>query len=339
VATRSVAILLGLAASLLAGCALPPQGPAPASGPLLGAESGLASEPRTGATLESPPDWRLGEWWHVSFSAPPYSLFAEVDAVVAGTEEGRYLVGMADQFDDGVMLLHFPGFGEIDAATLGFDAHDRPIVPLQFPLREGKTWETQWYTGAPLTATVDSIDAAAGTAFVRMTGGRNLELVYDAHLGAISRLAIDGYGGFEVTDHGFGYHGKVVIPSHQDLVFCHGRQAVVQAVDFCVTKDATDPKAPTQTIHLEDAYDRVSFGLFLRDTQEAPVGPGILTIRVEAPDGSTFEATKTPTTTGMILYAHAMQDPAGDWQVTAVAAGEGLAILEGVAYRVLVLTL
>jgi hypothetical protein len=37
----------------------------------------------------------------------------------------------------------------------------------------------------------------------------------------------------------------------------------------------------------------------------------------------------------MVLYAHALEDPVGDWQVAAVAAGEGLAILEGVAYRVL----
>jgi hypothetical protein len=275
----------------------------------------------------------------VSFSAPPYDVFAEVDAVVVGVEDGRYVVGMADKFDDGVLLLHFPGFGEVDPATLGFDAHDRFITPLQFPLTAGKSWATQWYTGAPLNATVESVDTAAATATVKMTGARTLSLTYDAGLGAISELAIDGYGGFTITRHGYGYHGRVVVPSHQDLVFCHGRQAVVQAVDLCVTKPATEPQPPTQTVHLGAGYDRVSFGLFLRDTMAAPVGPGVLEIRVLAPDGQTYEATKTPQTTGMVMHPHFLDDPEGDWQVTSVAAGEGLAILEGVAYRVVTVVL
>jgi hypothetical protein len=270
----------------------------------------------------------------VSFSAPPYSVSAEVDAVVVGVDGGRYVVGFADRFDDGVLLLHFPGFGEVDPATLGFDAHDRFITPLQFPLTAGRSWDTQWYTGAPLNASVESVDVVAGTATVKMTGARTLSLTYDASLGAISKLAIDGYGGFTITGHGYGYHGKVVVPSHQDLVFCHGRQGVVQAVDLCVTKAATEPQPPTQTLHLGAGYDRVSFGLFLRDTMAAPVGPGVLEIRVLAPDGTTYEAMKTPGTTGMVMYPHSMDGPEGDWQVTSVAAGEGLAILEGVAYRV-----
>jgi hypothetical protein len=324
-----------LLAAAVAGCLSSPE---PASAParlLLGAASGLPTAPRAGATLAEPPEWRLGEWWHVSFSAPPYRVSAEVDAVVVGIDGGRYVVGFADRFDDGVLLLHFPGFGEVDPATLGFDAHDRFVTPLQFPLTAGRSWETQWYTGAPLNATVESVDVAAGTATVAMTGARTLRLTYDAGLGAISRLAIDGYGGFAITGHGFGYHGKVVVPSHQDLVFCHGRQGVVQAVDLCVTKPATEPQAPAQTVHLGAGYDRVSFGLFLRDTMAAPVGPGVLEIRVLAPDGTAYEATKTPQTTGMVMHPHSLDDPEGDWQVTSVAAGEGLAILEGVAYKVL----
>jgi hypothetical protein len=333
----SFAIVASMLALALAGCLEPDAGNSPFASEdlLLGAASGLPTQPRAEASLDEPPQWRLGEWWHVSFDAPPYSLSAEVDAVVVGTEAGRYVVGMAGQIDDGIVLLHFPGFGEIDPDTLGFDAHDRAIVPLQFPLAAGKTWQTQWYTGVALDAVVESVDRAAGTATITMTGARTLSLVYDAKMGAISKLAIDGYGGFELTDHGYGYQGKVVVPSHQDLVFCHGREAVVQAVEFCATKPPSDPQAPVQTIPLAEGYDRASFGLFLRDTQSAPVGPGVLSIRVEAPDGTVYEATKTPSQPGMVLYAHGIEDPAGDWQVTAVAAGAGLAILEGVAFDVL----
>ncbi|MFO1534216.1 MAG: hypothetical protein ABR586_00980 [Thermoplasmatota archaeon] len=336
----AIPFVLLLLAGATGGCVEQAAAPSPTPGGLLlGAESRLPTLPRAEATLDAPPAWRLGEWWHVSFSAPPYGISAELDAVVVGTDAGRYVLGMADRLDDGVLLLHFPGFGEVEPATLGFDAHDRAIVPLQFPLVAGKAWQTQWYTGAPLAATVESVDAAAGTATVRMTGARTLTLVYDARLGFISRLAIDGYGGYAVTGHGYGFHGRVLVPAHQDLVFCHGREAVVQAVEFCATKAATDPKAPTETVVLKEGYDRVSFGLFLRDTATAPVGPGVLAIRVTAPDGKVYEASKTPATTGMAMYPHSLEHPAGAWQVTAAAAGEGLAILEGVAYQVLDITL
>jgi hypothetical protein len=271
----------------------------------------------------------------VSFHAPLYKVDAETDAVVVGLDNGSYVVGMKDQLDDGLILLHFPGFGEVDPATLGFDAHDRPIAPLRFPLALGRSWQTQWYTGVPENATVDAVDLAAGTAHVSFTGTRTFALTYDAHAGFVTQLDIDGYGGYKVTAHGYGFHGHVVVPSHQDLVFCNGRQAGVQAVDFCVTKSALDPQAPTLTVAVKGPYDRVSFGLFLRDTEAAPVGPGVLAIRVTAPDGSVYQASKDPSTTGMVMYPHGLEHPQGTWQVTSVAAGEGLAILEGVAYKVL----
>jgi hypothetical protein len=111
----------------------------------------------------------------------------------------------------------------------------------------------------------------------------------------------------------------------------------VQAVDFCVTKSAADPQAPALTVDVRQGYGRVSYGLFLRDTAtapgSAPVGPGVLSIRVTAPDGSVAQASKDPSTPGMVMFPHTYGDPAGTWQVTSVAAGEGLAILEGVAYQ------
>lgn len=337
---------LALLTMAFAGCAAsPPQEARPSAALLLGPESHLPTAPRSTASLDEPPAWRLGEWWHVSFSAPPYHLFAEVDAVVAGVEGGRYVVGMADHLDDGVILLHFPGFGEVDPDTLGFDAHDRFFTPLRFPLEAGKTWDTQWYTGGALTAKVDAVDAASGRATVSMSGVHTLHLVYDARMGAITELDIEGYGGFRLTAHGYGFQGPLVVPSHQDLVFCNGRSGAVQAVDFCSTKPATEPHTPTETLAVAGQYDRVSFGLFLRDTAEAAgpaagsVSPAVLDIQVKAPDGTVYERRKTPDAPGMVLYAYGKERPVGTWQVTSVAGGEGTAILEGVAYRVVTTTL
>lgn len=328
--------LLGIA---LGGCLSAPaeETAAPLSRPgepQLGAASGLPVEPRVGATLDEPPAWRLGEWWRTRFSAPPYRIQATFDQVVAGVHGDAYLVGVdLESFDDGVLLLHFPGLGEVNASSLGFDAHDRPFVPLQFPLHEGATWDTQWYTGAPLTARVTR--AVGSEADVQLTGVRSIQLTYDAQMGAIRRFEIAEYGGFEVVEHGYGYDGVVRIPAQQDLVFCHGRAMVVQAVDLCVTRNATEPRPPRETLQLPNTYDRASFGLFLRDLQAAPVAPGVLHIEVVAPNGQVYRATKTPDRTGMVLYPYGLEDPGGTWQVTAVAGGAGLAILEGVAYRVL----
>lgn len=308
--------------------------PSRSGGPQLGLASGLPTEPRTVATLDEPPAWRLGEWWRTRFSAPPYNIQATFDQVVAGVHGEAYLVGMdLASFSDGVLLLHFPGLGEVNASSLGFDAHDRPFVPLQFPLREGATWETQWYSGAPLSARVTRV--AGDEADVELTGARSIQLTYDAQMGAIRRFEILDYGGFEVVEHGYGYQGAVRVPAMQDLVFCHGRSTVVQAVDLCVTRNATEPRPPRETLQLPSTYDRTSFGLFLRDLQTSPVAPGVLHIEVTAPNGQTYRATKTPERPGMVLYPYGLDKPGGAWQITAVAGGAGLAILEGVAYVVL----
>lgn len=326
---------LAIVALALAGCLAPstPGAPSADAGVRLAEASGLPTDPRTGATLAEAPAWRLGEWWRIAFSAPPYGVEAELTVVVAGVSGDAYLVGQAGEaLDDGVVILHFPPLGEIAREDLSFEAHDRRLEFLRFPLVDGATWETQWYTGAPLTANVVRVEG--DVADVTLSGAREIALAYDAAAGWITRFAIDGYGGYEVLEHGYGHEGPVRVPVGQDLVFCHGRQGGVQQVTLCETGPATSPGAPTSTVELPDAYDRVTFGLFLRDARAAPVGSGAYRIDVTAPDGSTYSAAKTPERPGMEIHAYSMDDPGGAWEITAVTAGDGLAILEGVAYDV-----
>lgn len=339
---RALTVVLALLVVPLAGCVgglqdTVPSGDdaAPADGPALGLASGLPTF-RNGTTLAEPPEWAVGEWWTVRYDNLLAGGSGETTRVVAGAGNGTYLVGMAaDDFADEIMLLHFPGMGRIDRTDLSFDAHDRPIQLLDFPLKQGRTWTTQWYGGTEMTAEVTGVDGDEATVVVTGNGPPSVQLTYDASLGAISEFTAAGYLHYEVVAHGFGFDGAVDVPYKHDLVFCHGRVAV-QAIEPCALSTEPNPKGPSDTITLDDRYDRVSFGLLMADVAPQPdVGQGVYAVEATAPDGTSYEATKLPTDGGVKIVPHGHDDPSGDWEATYVTGGAGYSLLEGVAYEVL----
>lgn len=340
----AVAIAL-VAAFVLAGC-LGAVEDAPgdvasngSEGPRLGLDSPLPVEPAAGTDLSAPPQWAVGEWWEIEAEFTGYGGSATITRVVAGTDGGSYLVGMSkDSFNDRALVLHFPGFGRVNASTLGFDAHDRPMNLLQFPLAEGATWETQWYSGAPLPAEVVEVDG--DTAHVVLDNdGTHMEVTYDASVRVITELVVDGYMRYEVVDHGLAFPGTVEVPYKHDLVFCHGRIAVAQAIEPCALELAPNPKPPTETVTLDDTYDRASFGLLMSDLQDTgAAGTGYYRVEATTPDGTTYAAEKLPDTPGVRLVTDGHAPAAGDWEVTTVATGAGFSLFEGVAYEVLEIT-
>lgn len=307
----------------------------PTDEPTLGLASGLPTT-RTGTTLAEPPGWAVGEWWTVEYDNLLAGGSGETTRVVAGAGNGTYLVGMAaDEFSDEIMLLHFPGMGRIDRTDLSFDAHDRPIQLLDFPLEEGRTWTTQWYGGTEMTAEVTAVDGDEATVEIAGDGPPGIELTYDASLGAITEFTAEGYLRYEVVDHGFGFDGAVDVPYEHDLVLCHGRVAV-QAIEPCTLSTEPNPKGPSDTIPLDDRYDRVSFGLLMADVApQDQVGQGVYSVEATAPDGTSWQATKLPGEGGVKLVPHGHDDPGGDWEATYVTGGAGYSLLEGVAYEVL----
>lgn len=324
----------------LAGCVAAPEpaalDPTSLAGePLLGLASGLPLERASTASIEMPPQWALGEWWRYKVENLAFGHTLEVVRVVAGAEPGRYLVGMpAEDFNDEIMVMHFPGFGQVDRATLGFEAHDLMFEPVRFPLRAGATWTTHWYNGDPMEARVAAV--GEGTVEVELEHPlRRTTLTYDAALGEVREMRIENYLRYEVLEHGFGYAGRVVVPYAHDLVVCHGRLQGVQAIDGCGLDSS--PRAPVETIRLMGRYDRLSFALVLRPRPPAPapVGPGYFEIQVTAPDGTVYAAATSPTEPGPVLAAHGHDQPMGNWQMRAIAGGPGDVIFEGPAYRVL----
>lgn len=313
----------------LAGClaspAPEPLDPASAleAAPRLGAES-LLPQARSHASLDAPPAWAVGEWWRVRWENVAFRHSAEIVRVVAGDEPGHYLVGMpSESSSDEAMVMHFPGFGQVAKANLAFEAYDLLVEPLQFPLRERSTWTTQWSNRDPMEARVARVTETNAEALIEHPL-RRTTLTYDAAIGEIRSIALEGYVRYEVVEHGFGYGGRVVVPYAHDLVVCHGRVNAAQAIDDC-GRDAA-PRGPVETIRVMDPPEPGG---------RRAAGSGFFGVEVEAPDGSVYRAAKSPAEAGPVLLPFGHAEPNGDWTMTAFAAGAGTVLFEGPAYRVL----
>jgi len=356
------AVVLGLLTlSLLAGCAgdeaTTPDDVVTTPGPQFEEDRGrgnitvdqvsLPTEPPAEGerTVLEAPKLRLGEWWKIRLTDHFTRSDIEVLRVVAGTEHGNYLIGFPiDAFSNDVLVMHTPGYGDI-LPDLSYGAHDVPFVPLRFPLVEGDTWATAWEAeGATLDMVVEEV-RDDGTALVTGTptgaGAYPTTIEYDAAIGEVRRLVMEGYAEYEVIDHGFGYEGDVRVPHAHDLVFLNGRVAGVQNVQSSPT--APDPGPPMETITVGEGYDRISFAALMYDIAAltasdggAPtVAPaGAYSIKATAPDGTVYESTFTPADTGWLkaeFFGH--EGPTGDWSLEAVAGGAGAAFIEGIGYH------
>lgn len=329
----SVVILVLVA---LAGC-LEADGPAPAEDgdedlqnkgddriDLEDLEGGTPDE--WNATLEEPPDWRLGQWWTFALTEHFTGATHEVTLVVAGAESDWFLTGMPeDDFKHDIMVLHVPGVGQVGKADLRWDIHDAIFKPLQFPLQDGDTWNTRWNDRE---VQADVIEVTGTTATVEFIGDNDhFTLTYDSEVGTIVALDQEGYATLELLDHGFEYEGVVTVPHEHELIFFHGRLAGALGVGY----QDMQPHPPVETITIEGDYDRVSFGLLLIGL----VPGGLYAVEATAPDGSTYDAQMVGTEQDQFdIHVHSNDDPAGDWDLSFVAAGPGGALMEGIGYHV-----
>lgn len=288
-------------------------------------------EPR----MDAPPQWVQGEWWTFRLESQLEGSSWENTRVVAGKEGPDYLVGMPiDEFSDDVMVMHLPGFGLVNAESLGFEAHDVMFDFLEFPLEVGNTWTGYFESNAqPVTFLVE--DISDNKAHMSISGQWGGSAIYDAELGTITYLELVGYAKYEITGHGFGYEGVVRVPHSHDLIFFHGRLAQVQGVDPQTAILTPNPKGPTDVITIAEGYDRVSFGLLFQDLVggNVPVGSGVFQVDVTAPDGMEYTAQKLPTDgTAFKAVMFANDNPTGDWTIDYIALGAGLAAIEGIGY-------
>lgn len=328
-----------VAALLVGGClgAAPPSPSEPAASPAPDAPSAgrpavVEEAPALASaripSLAAPPQWQSGEWWRIRLTEHMSGQTFELTRVVAGVEGASYLVGMPhDGFVDAAMTLHLPGFGQVARDDLSYEIHDVAFAPLRFPLEADATWEAS-FEGSTLTATVR--EARGTSAVVELAGdGPHVLLTYDAAIGEVSHLVIDGYLEYEVLEHGYGHVGTVTVPHMHDVVFNTYRFAGVML--------GREPAPPVETIRVDDTYERVSFALLAGSyiPDGATFTTGVFRERVTAPDGSTYEIVTTPADAPgehVAFFGHA--DPGGDWTFEHAPVGGGYVIAEGIAYHV-----
>jgi hypothetical protein len=356
---QKTALSLLVAAAILSGCAGKPADPAPApEDPGVQFQSdvlqlSLPTMPREAPapgerTLDEAPEWRLGEWWTYTMTEGFGGQTFEFTRVVAGQDKaaGNYLVGFpVDYFSNDVMLMHVPGYGDIRMGDLAYETHDAYFQPLDFPLTEGKSWQAEFEGLGMGPASVVSV--ADGRAEIEVLSGGNyaINATYDAELGEISRMVVTQggslYAQYEITGHGYGFEGVVRVPHAHDLIFIHGRLGPVCGVGASNTAGTVpgpcQPKAMAEAVEVGPGYDRASFimavgaGPFLGTPSEAPAGAFRET--ATAPDGTQYRLELLPHEGGFKIASFGHEVPTGTWALEHVAAGVGIAFIEGIGYH------
>lgn len=291
-------------------------------------------------TLQEAPRWRLGEWWTYTMTDGFTGGTYEFTRVVAGEDRaaGNYLVGFpVEAFSNDVMLFHVPGFGDIAQTNLAYETHDAYFQMLDFPLTDGKDWEAEFEgTGkGPALVTVDGDKAHIEL----ISPSYHVQATYDPAIGEISEMTINNgtYATYSVTGHGYDYRGLVRVPHAHDLIFIHGRMAGV--VDMGQPLLPPSPTTPTDTVEIPAGYDRASFIIAVGGGPAfgLPPPPGVFRETVTAPDGTVYEAMLTPvdvaTGTPLKIIAVGHDDPTGTWTLEHLAAGAGIAFVEGIGFH------
>lgn len=278
--------------------------------------------------LERKPGWLPGEHWTVEVSSTLLDEPITWKRVVGGYTADGYLVGQpAEQAQPGPLLLHVPGIGHVSDTNLSYTVHGATFTPLDFPLEEGKTWQTR-FEGEPVNATVTS--AEGGEARVSLCCSRNITLVYDADLRAIREMTVDdGFLAYEVVDHGYEHEGPVEIPVERDIVFFQGRVAGALAA-----RGTVGP--PTGVAEVPEGHDRVAFTQIVGNLDLAP-GPqtGVYLEHATLPNGSAVATEQAASTEGLWISFHEAANATGTWRFEHGAAGPGLALTEGVGYQLI----
>lgn len=276
--------------------------------------------------LHNPPGWLPGEHWTVEVSSTLLDEPLTWQRVVGGYTQDAYLVGQpAEQAAPGPLLMHIPGMGRVGQTNLSYTVHGTTFTPLQFPLEEGKSWQTR-FEGDPVNATVTDVDG--DEARVELCCARNITIVYDAELRAIREMTVDdGFLAYEVVDHGLGFDGTVEIPTDREIVFFQGRVAGALAA-------RGDVGPPTGVADVPEDHDRVAFTQIVGNLDFTP-GPetGAYLEQAHVPDGSIVTTEQAASTEGVSISFHEAANATGTWRFEHAAAGPGLALTEGIGYR------
>lgn len=282
--------------------------------------------------LDTPPAWLPGESWTVRVTSTLLDEPVTWTRVVADFTPDGYLVGQpADDASTPGLLLHVPGLGRVSSGNLSYSVHGSTFTPVQFPLEDGREWQTS-FEGDPVNATVQV--QPDGTAEIHFCCSRNITAVYDPDVRAITSMTVDdGFLAYEVVDHTFQHEGTVRVPADRDIVFLEGRFA--GALDV-----RGGPAPPAEEVTVPEGVDRVAFTQIVGSVDATPAPEtGAYLERATHPNGTAYVNEQAASTDGLSLTFHDVANASGTWRFEHVAAGPGLAFTEGIGYTLLERTL
>lgn len=305
--------------------------PEPTFNDIPNADLGTVAAPDLNASLGAAPQLIPGEWWRIEMMSPLDGRTASFVRVVAKVESDLYVMGMPHEgWYKEAVIYHVPFFGDVNKDLSGH-AHDIPFTPLKFPLTDDQTWVTKFEGGPDLTATVKTnpADKTADVTFTDPNGNVQVSLTYDAKVHEITRFE-QATIHYKVVEHGYGYKGWITVPRGEDLVFIHGR------LGPAVPVGESQPGAPIETVTINGGFNRVTFIVALGGAQSfvgLPAdGPGVYQETVTAPDGTEYTVEGNPDGS-LVIEFFENAAPDGEWTMQHVAAGAGVAFVEGIAYH------
>lgn len=101
------------------------------------------------------PAWQVGQWWRWKLEAAPAESAYEATTVVLAADPVSFDVGSPDAQAAGLVYpFHLVGFGSVPRASLAWQAHGSPVQFLRFPIVDGDSWTSDFWSAPGATVTV-----------------------------------------------------------------------------------------------------------------------------------------------------------------------------------------
>lgn len=285
------------------------------------------------------PRWTIGDWWTYAVTSETTEVAGEITVVVADIlPDGAYVVGIPTQAQEGedplaALLFHMPPIGPV-ARDLSWDVHGTRFEPAQWPLAEGKTWETTWISAnVRLTARQNGTHWTINNSGYEQDTNTRYELVYDPAakwFTSYTRASLDGTirQSMELVANGTGYNGTLRAPRFIEVAFLDSRTNTI------ITPGGL-PAAPNPRFRAPDTADTLLVGCL------AGGAPGQYHSEVRIGDGVVCSLDENiqpgdSTTRAQLVEIDA---PEGELEARLVAVGQGSATVEVLAWPTLNYTL
>lgn len=285
------------------------------------------------------PRWNVGDWWTYEVTSDTVQLSGTITLVVAEVRAGGgYILGIPTEPAEGedptaALLYHMPAIGPV-AQDLSWDVHETRFEPIQWPLSEGKEWDTTWISdNVRLTARQNGTLWTINNSGSEQGSGMLYEIVYDPALRWITSYTRTGPDGavrqsMELVRNGTGYNGTLRAPQFVEVAFLDSRTNTLIAPGGL-------PAAPNPTFSAPESADTLLVGCLAGGApgqyrSEVRIGQAIV---------CAIDESIQPGDTQIRAQVLEIDPPEGSLEARMLAVGQGSATVEVLAWPTLNYTL